>query len=119
MRSDDQENTISSANRQFANRLALTLREQEQQLDDTLVKQLAASRTRALTTRPNHWSRYAMAVAASVLLVLLIPEWMSSEPDIATAVVDDGLYMTVDPDLLATMDMLALFDGEMDVSYVN
>lgn len=119
MRNDSHEAKISLADQQLTDRLTKTLREQGEQLDGSIVEQLAARRERVLMSRKTHWPRYAMAVAASLLVVLLIPQLLPSDSGSATLVVDDGLYISVEPELLATMEMLAMFDGDVDVNYVN
>lgn len=90
---------------EFEKALAASLRQSSEQLPEATVKALDQRRAQALSSRVTKRWQIPSAVAATVLgAVVLINTYTphSSEP------VDDLAYWQVEPDMLETMDMLAM-----------
>lgn len=90
----------------FQKKLADTLDRSLDDLDEDTLQQLQSIRLQAQQPTRRHW-RPAVAVAASVLMMLALP-WLIQKQTPAT---EPGLmlgenYLSVEPDMLADWDML-------------
>jgi len=101
---------MSSEPDDFQRQLRQTLDRSVEQLDADTRADLQRARARALTqAAPRNRLRPAMAVAASLVALVLVPWLALREPAITTpdlALHDDSAYLAEDPDMLATWDML-------------
>lgn len=101
---------MSSEPDDFQRQLRQTLDRSVEQLDADTRADLQRVRARALTqVAPRNRLRPAMAVAASLAALVLVPWLALREPAITTpdlALHDDSAYLAEDPDMLATWDML-------------
>lgn len=95
---------LSRRDAELAARIAQTLDESAQQFDAATHEQLALLRHRALQHTRRRRYAGALALAAS-LLVLVATPWMlqQRQQDIGR---DDAAYLSVDPEMLADMEML-------------
>lgn len=98
-------NDLSKRDAELAQRIARTLDESTSvaAFDADTRTQLAMARHRALTrTRKQRFA--AVALAASILALAATP-WMLRQPA-SKNTTDDVAYLSVDPEMLADMDML-------------
>lgn len=92
-------------------RLADTLERSLDELDEQTVQQLQSIRLQVQQPQQHRW-RPALAIAASILVMVAIP-WMMQKPGttavpapLAGAPLAVESYLTVDPEMLADWEML-------------
>ena len=100
----NQHNGVSARDAELAQRIAQTLDASTAAFDADTRAHLAMMRHRALARTRNQ--RIAtVALAASVLALVAMPWLLRQQPHEKT--VDEAAYLSVDPEMLADMDMLA------------
>ncbi len=95
---------LSARDAELAQRIAQTLQASTDALDADTRARLAALRHHALQRSRMRRVIGGLAVAASVLALVAMP-WMLRHPA-HEKVADDAAYLSVDPEMLADMDML-------------
>ncbi len=96
---------LNARDNEMAQRIAKTLNESTESFDTETRAQLMMARHRALTHSRNKRAALAMALAASVLALVAAP-WMLRQ-HASPESVDDVTYLSVEPEMLADMEMLA------------
>jgi hypothetical protein len=99
-----QRSDLSARDAELAARLAQTLQNSTDALDADTRARLAAMRHQALTRSRTKRLVGGLALAASVLAIVSMP-WMLRQ-QAHEKVADDAAYLSVDPEMLADMDML-------------
>lgn len=99
----NQSGDLNKRDAELAQRIAQTLDASTDALDADTREQLVMIRHRALEHTRKRRVVGAVALAASVLALAAMP-WMLRQPH--EKVVDDIAYLSVDPEMLADMDML-------------
>ncbi|MFA7556120.1 MAG: DUF3619 family protein [Spongiibacteraceae bacterium] len=101
----------------LTNAIATTLKRSGAHLDTTITTQLAAARQQALTTAQPKPMQSKLAIAASVLAIAVTPWLLSIDSNTGSntnTMDNDSLsYLSVDPEMLDTMEMLSVL-GESD-----
>lgn len=101
---------LSARDAELARRLAQTLDESVDALDVQTRERLVLMRHRALSHSKKPRIAASLAVAASLLAIAAMPWMLQSHIHSNTAankpLADDSAYLSVDPEMLADMDML-------------
>ena len=106
----DNDSDLSARDVELAAHLAQTLQNSADALDADTRARLAAIRHQALLRSRARRIVGGLALAASVLAIVSMP-WMLRQPP-QPQVTEDAAYLSVDPEMLADMDMLQVI-GEV------
>lgn len=99
----NQHNGVSTRDAELAQRIAQTLDASTDTFDADTRAHLAMLRHRALArTRKTRIATFALA--ASVLALVAVPWMLRQQPH--EKIIDEAAYLSVDPEMLADMDML-------------
>lgn len=97
-------NDLGARDAELAARLAQTLQNSADALDVDTRARLAAIRHHALARSRTRKIVGGLALAASVLALIATPWMLRQAPQ--TQLTEDNAYLSVDPEMLADMDML-------------
>ncbi len=101
---ENQRNDLSARDAELAARFAQTLQNSADALDVDTRARLAAMRHQALARSNTRRIVGGLALAASVLAIISMPWMLRQSPK--APVTEDTAYLSVDPEMLADMDML-------------
>lgn len=101
-------------NSPLADQIASTLDRGVEQIDDHQAARLKQIRRQALSGKQHHLYRQRIAVAAAVAALAAMPWLLRDNPVMDPGSEESIAYLSVDPEMLATMDMLAVLGEPLD-----